>query len=146
MDVIDAKANACYDDRGGYRFVRAAPSGPRSFGCRLHGALTFFAPSTACQAAPVTPDHDAYLRQHLWALLATSRASGGPQVSMVAYHYDGIDAVVSCRRQAAKFANARARPDVVLTVADGRALPVRLRGRRHPGHRPRTGRADTARP
>ena len=68
----------------------------------------------------MTPDQDAYLREHLWALLATSRASAGPQVTMVAYHFDGTDAVVSCRRQAAKFANARAHPDVVLTVPDGR--------------------------
>ena len=68
----------------------------------------------------MTPDHDAFFREHVWALLATSRATAGPQVTMVAYDYDGTDAVVSCVRRAAKFTNARAHPDVVLTVADGR--------------------------
>jgi len=118
--VIDAKANACYDDRGGYQSVRAAPLGSPSFGWRLRGALTVFGLKPPCQAASMTPDQDAFLRDHLWALLATSRTTGGPQVTMVAYHYDGTDAVVSCVRRAAKFANARAHPDVVLTVPDGR--------------------------
>ena len=68
----------------------------------------------------MTPDQDAYLRDHVWGLLATSRDGGGPQVTMVAYAFDGIDAVVSCVRRSAKFANARAHPDVVLTVPDGR--------------------------
>ena len=68
----------------------------------------------------MTPDQDAFLREHVWGLLATSRAGGGPQVTMIAYHYDGTDAVVSCRRQAAKYVNALARPEVVLTVTEDR--------------------------
>jgi hypothetical protein len=41
-------------------------------------------------------------------------------VSMVAYHFDGVDAVISCRRSTSKFVNAARDPRVVLTVADGR--------------------------
>lgn len=70
----------------------------------------------------MTPEHehDHYLRTHRWALLATSRADGSPQVSMVAYDYDSTDIVISCRRSAAKFVNIRRDPRVVVTVADDR--------------------------
>lgn len=68
----------------------------------------------------MAPDHDAFLRSHRWALLATTRADGSPQVTMVAYHFDGTDVVVSCRRSAAKFRNVRRDPRVVLTVPDDR--------------------------
>jgi PPOX class probable F420-dependent enzyme len=65
-------------------------------------------------------EHDAFLRTHRWALLSTTRAGGTPQVSMVAYHYDGDDVVISCRRASAKFVNAARDPRVVLAVADDR--------------------------
>ena len=65
-------------------------------------------------------EHDDYLRQHRWALLSTARANGSPQVSMLAYHFDGTDIVLSCRRASAKFVNAARDPRVVLTVADDR--------------------------
>lgn len=68
----------------------------------------------------VLRDHDEYLRRHQWALLSTIRADGSPQVSMVAYDFDGDDFVVSCRRATAKFANAARDPRVVLTIADDR--------------------------
>jgi PPOX class probable F420-dependent enzyme len=75
-------------------------------------------------ARPTEPlvlrEHDDYLRQHRWALLSTTRAGGSPQVSMVAYDFDGNDFVVSCRRASAKFINAARDPRVVLTVADDR--------------------------
>jgi PPOX class probable F420-dependent enzyme len=66
------------------------------------------------------PEQDDYLRRHRRGLLSTIRAGGAPQVSMVAYDFDGEDFVVSCRRATAKFANAARDPRVVLTVADGR--------------------------
>lgn len=69
----------------------------------------------------MTPEQDTFLRQHLWALLATTRDDGSPQVSMVAYQYDGGDLVVSCVASAKKFVNATKRPRVVLTVADDRS-------------------------
>jgi len=68
----------------------------------------------------VLRDHDEYLRRHQWALLSTIRADGSPQVSMVAYDFDGDDFVLSCRRATAKFANAARDPRVVLTIADDR--------------------------
>lgn len=67
----------------------------------------------------VAPDEDAYLRAHVWGLLATSRANGAPQMSMVAYDWDGSDVAISCRSSAAKFVNAGRRPHVVFAVPDG---------------------------
>ncbi|HEX9260724.1 MAG TPA: TIGR03618 family F420-dependent PPOX class oxidoreductase, partial [Acidimicrobiales bacterium] len=68
----------------------------------------------------MTPEQHAYLAEHRWALLATIRGDGSPQVSMVAYHFDGTDIVVSCRASSAKARNARRDPRAVVTVADGR--------------------------
>ena len=67
----------------------------------------------------VSDEQDSYLRDHRWALLATSGASGGPQVTMVAYHWDGHDVVTSVRRTTVKWRNVVARPQVCVTVAEG---------------------------
>ena len=67
----------------------------------------------------VTAEQDAYLRDHRWALIATIGASGGPQVTMVAYHWDGHDVVMSIRRTTVKWRNVVARPQVCVTVAEG---------------------------
>lgn len=61
---------------------------------------------------------DAYLHDHLWGVLTTIRSSGAPQVSMVAYAWNGNDLVISCRSSAAKFVNASQRPHVAFSVAD----------------------------
>ena len=66
-------------------------------------------------------EQDEYLRRHRWAVLSTIRGGGSPQVSMVAYDFDGDDLVVSCRRATAKFANAARDPRVVVTIVDGRS-------------------------
>lgn len=66
----------------------------------------------------ITDVADEFLRERLWGMLATTRTSGAPQVSMVAYDWDGTDLVISCRAGAAKFVNASRRSDVVFTVAD----------------------------
>jgi PPOX class probable F420-dependent enzyme len=66
----------------------------------------------------LTPEQAAYLAEHRWALLATTRADGTPQVSMLAYHWDGTDIVFSLRATAAKWANVGRQPGVVVTVAD----------------------------
>ena len=66
----------------------------------------------------ITPAADEFLRSHLWGLLATTRNSGAPQVSMVAYDWDGTDLVMSCRSSAAKFVNAERRAAVSFSVAD----------------------------
>jgi len=68
----------------------------------------------------ISAEQDAFLRSHRWCLLTTTRTSGTPQVSMVAYSFDGEDLVVSCRWSSAKFVNASRRPDVVVAVADDR--------------------------
>lgn len=66
----------------------------------------------------ITDQQQAFLVQHVWGQLATTRNSGAPQVSMVAYAWDGRDLAISCRSGAAKFVNAKRRPQVVFTVAD----------------------------
>jgi hypothetical protein len=66
-----------------------------------------------------TPQQDGYLHEHLWGLLATGRRDGSPQLSMVAYDWDGKSIVISCRRTMAKFSNAKRRDGVVFAVPDG---------------------------
>jgi PPOX class probable F420-dependent enzyme len=67
----------------------------------------------------VTPD--AFLRDHQWAVLATSRRNGSPQQSMVGYVVDGEGRiVVSTKAHTAKWRNAVRQPSVSLTVTDGR--------------------------
>lgn len=66
----------------------------------------------------ITAEADTFLRDRLWGTLATTRSAGAPQVSMVAYDWNGHDVVISCRGSAAKFVNASRRPDVVFTVVD----------------------------
>jgi len=62
-------------------------------------------------------EHD-YLRTHVWGLLATGRRDGSPQMSMVAYDWDGVDLVISCRGSAAKYVNAGRNESVVFAVPD----------------------------
>jgi hypothetical protein len=66
----------------------------------------------------VTDAEHTYLRDHVWGLLATGRADGAPQMSMVAYDWDGSDLVISCRAQAAKYVNASRNSSVVFAVPD----------------------------
>ena len=40
---------------------------------------------------------------------------------MLAYHFDGDDIVISCRRKMAKVVNIRRDPRVVVSVVDGRS-------------------------
>jgi PPOX class probable F420-dependent enzyme len=68
----------------------------------------------------VSTEQDEYLRTHCWALLCTTRADGSPQSSMVAYHWDGTDLVVSTRDRAAKVANLRRLGRALAAVADDR--------------------------
>lgn len=60
-----------------------------------------------------------FLQAHIWGLLATGRRNGAPQVSMVAYDFDGTNIVISCRSSAAKYVNARRNNEVVFSVPDG---------------------------
>lgn len=60
-----------------------------------------------------------FLKSHRLGVLATSRRSGAPQVSIIAYNYDGTDVVISTGDQSAKYKNANKRPEVSLIVTDG---------------------------
>lgn len=66
----------------------------------------------------LTPEQSQFLTERRWALLSTTRASGAPQISMLAYHWDGTDIVFSIRSNAAKWANIGRQPAVVVTVVD----------------------------
>lgn len=60
-----------------------------------------------------------FLKTHRLGVLATSKRSGAPQVSLIAYNYDGTDVVISTGDQSAKYRNAAKRPAVSLIVTDG---------------------------
>lgn len=67
------------------------------------------------------PEHRAFLDAHLWSVLATGRADGSPQQSMVGYVVDDEGRIViSAKAYTAKWKNAFRQPKVCLTVPDGR--------------------------
>jgi PPOX class probable F420-dependent enzyme len=68
------------------------------------------------------PDHRTFLDDHLWAVLATGRADGSPQQSMIGYAVDDEGRlVISAKAYTAKWKNAVRQPKVSVTVPDGRA-------------------------
>lgn len=67
------------------------------------------------------PRHLAYAREHLWGVLATGRADGSPQQSMIGYLVDDDGRlVISAKSYTAKWNNALRQPKVSVTVPDGR--------------------------
>ena len=66
-----------------------------------------------------TETQEAYLKNHKLAVLATGRQDGSPQVSLIAYHWDGTDIVIAPRRRSAKWKNALRQPNLALLVQDG---------------------------
>ncbi|MGB0113484.1 MAG: pyridoxamine 5'-phosphate oxidase family protein [Ilumatobacteraceae bacterium] len=65
--------------------------------------------------------HREFLDTHTWAVLATGRADGSPQQSMVGYAVDDAGRIlVSAKSYTAKWKNAVRQPNVSLTVPDGR--------------------------
>jgi PPOX class probable F420-dependent enzyme len=63
-----------------------------------------------------------FLRDHVWAVLATGRRDGSPQQSMVGYVVDdGGRILISVKSYTAKWHNAVRQPRVSFTVPDGRA-------------------------
>jgi PPOX class probable F420-dependent enzyme len=67
------------------------------------------------------PAHLAFLRDHDLGVLATGRSDGSPQQSMVLYVVDDeTRLIVSSKSYTAKWHNAVRRPEVALTVVDGR--------------------------
>jgi PPOX class probable F420-dependent enzyme len=68
------------------------------------------------------PDHRKYLDDHLWAVLATGRADGSPQQSMIGYAVDDEGRlIISAKSYTAKWKNTLRQPKVSVTVPDGRA-------------------------
>ncbi|MEE8337511.1 MAG: TIGR03618 family F420-dependent PPOX class oxidoreductase [Dehalococcoidia bacterium] len=68
----------------------------------------------------ITPEQDAYLREHRMAVLATGRKDGSPQISTINYHFDGADIVISVTSDRAKWVNTVRQPRVAMLVLDGR--------------------------
>ena len=67
-----------------------------------------------------TPEQEAFLKDHVWAVLATGRKDGSPQVSMIGYAWDGSSILVSIKSYTAKWRNALRQPRVALLVHEGR--------------------------
>ena len=65
-------------------------------------------------------EQEAYLRDHKWAVLATGRQDGSPQISQIGYHWDGTDIVISIKSFTAKWKNALRQPKIALLVHDDR--------------------------
>jgi PPOX class probable F420-dependent enzyme len=67
------------------------------------------------------PQHLDFARAHVWAVLATGRADGSPQQSMIGYLVDDEGRLlISAKAYTAKWKNAVRRPKVSVTVPDGR--------------------------
>ena len=69
---------------------------------------------------PETPPSIAeYLQGHRTGVLATQRAKGAPQMTLIAYHFDGNDIAISTRAPTQKAKNLTKRPEASLAVIDG---------------------------
>ncbi len=60
-----------------------------------------------------------YLASHRTGVLATSKKSGAPQLTLIAYHFDGANFAISTRAPTQKAKNISRRPDVSMAVIDG---------------------------
>jgi PPOX class probable F420-dependent enzyme len=60
-----------------------------------------------------------YLTAHRTGVLATSKKSGAPQLTLIAYHFDGTTFAISTRAPTQKAKNIERRPDVSMAVIDG---------------------------
>jgi PPOX class probable F420-dependent enzyme len=70
----------------------------------------------------VNDQERAFLDDHVWAVLATTRRDGSPQQSMIGYAVDAEGRIiVSTKSFTAKWHNLVQDPRASLTVADGRA-------------------------
>ena len=67
-----------------------------------------------------TPEQEAFLEARTWAVLATGRRDGSPQISMVAFDWDGNHLLVSVKSDTAKWHNAQRQPRVALLVHEDR--------------------------
>ncbi len=70
-------------------------------------------------ADEITPGIVKYLQAHRTGVLATQKKSGAPQLTLIAYHFDGASLAISTRAPTQKAKNIGARPEVSLAVIDG---------------------------
>ena len=68
----------------------------------------------------ITEEQKQYLYDHKWAVLATGRKDGSPQISQIAYDFNGADIVISIKSFTAKWKNAVRQPKIALLVHDDR--------------------------
>jgi PPOX class probable F420-dependent enzyme len=72
-----------------------------------------------------TDEQRRFLLDHVWGVLATGRADGSPQQSLVGYALDGDGRIlVLTQAVTAKWRNALRQPRVSFTVPDGRVHVV----------------------
>jgi len=67
----------------------------------------------------ITPGIRQYLQGHRTGVLATQKKSGAPQLTLIAYHFDGADLAISTRAPTQKAKNIGVRPEISLAVIDG---------------------------
>ena len=60
-----------------------------------------------------------YLTGHRTGVLATNRKAGAPQLTLIAYHFDGANFAISTRGPTQKAKNLRHRPDASMAIIDG---------------------------
>jgi len=60
-----------------------------------------------------------YLSGHRTGVLATSRRAGAPQLTLIAYHFDGANLAISTRAPTQKAKNLKRRPEASLAIIDG---------------------------
>jgi PPOX class probable F420-dependent enzyme len=68
---------------------------------------------------PVHPSLAEYLSGHRTGVIATNRKAGAPQLTLIAYHFDGDTLAISTRGPTQKAKNLKRRPDASLAVIDG---------------------------
>jgi len=67
----------------------------------------------------IHPSLAEYLQGHRTGVLATQRKAGAPQLTLIAYHFDGATLAISTRAPTQKAKNISRRPEVSLAVIDG---------------------------
>jgi PPOX class probable F420-dependent enzyme len=67
----------------------------------------------------IHPSVAEYLQGHRTAVIATQRKAGAPQLTLIAYHFDGETLAISTRAPTQKAKNISRRPEVSLAVIDG---------------------------
>ena len=72
----------------------------------------------------MTPEQEQFLRDHNQAVLATGRRDGSPQISTMAYLFDGEHVYMSVTTERAKWHNVARQPKVAMVVNEGRQQVV----------------------